>query len=65
MQDDTHHHAHVSIGFETAGHTDADHFTLKVIQGILGSWNAASVVGAHSSSILARVRGRRPQCSAG
>ncbi len=45
---------HFAIGFESFGAKSADSVTLMVMQTLLGEWNAASSVGACSSSELCR-----------
>ena len=44
--------AHVTLGYQTAGWTDADNFPLMIIQTLLGSWDKSVHGGMHSSSRL-------------
>lgn len=44
--------AHVAYAFETAGWCDPDNYPLMVIANMLGSWDAQTTGGEHSSSPL-------------
>ncbi len=55
-QDDTIPLAHVALGVETGGWTDASLFPLMIMQTLLGSWNRSHPGGANLGSHLVRVR---------